>query len=79
MLAFISFFSTTDNIGRYYVILRNIDGTNGNIYIDFHGDLQSSSGEHHLSKSENYPDHPFGSKHTVSAGSLVTFKIVQSF
>ncbi|CAF0798269.1 unnamed protein product [Rotaria sordida] len=54
----------SDDIGRYYVIIRNIDGTNGNVYINFHGDLLSSSGEQHLIKCENYPDHPFDSKHT---------------
>ncbi|CAF2992783.1 unnamed protein product [Rotaria sp. Silwood2] len=54
----------TDDLGRYYVIIRNIDGTTGDVYINFHGDLLSSSGEQHLLKCENYPDHPFGIKHT---------------
>ena len=58
-------FRTTDDIGRYYVIIRNMEGTNGDVYIDFHGEHLSSSGEQHLFKCENYPDHPFGNKHTV--------------
>ncbi|CAF0962118.1 unnamed protein product [Adineta steineri] len=56
--------ATSDDIGRYYVIIRNIDGTTGDVYINFHSDDLTSSGEQHLSKSENYPDHPFTSKHT---------------
>ncbi|CAF3611650.1 unnamed protein product [Adineta steineri] len=56
--------ATSDDIGRYYVIIRNLDGTTGDVYINFHGDDLTSSGEQHLSKSENYPDHPFISKHT---------------
>ncbi len=59
------YFRTTDDIGRYYVLIRNIEGTNGDVYIDFHGDRLSSSGEQHLLKCENYPDHPFSDKHTV--------------
>jgi hypothetical protein len=58
-------FRTADDIGRYYVLIRNIEGTSGDVYIDFHGDHLSSSGEQHLLKCENYPEHPFGSKHTV--------------
>ncbi|CAF3422411.1 unnamed protein product [Rotaria sp. Silwood1] len=54
----------TDDLGRYYVIIRNIDGTNGDVYINFHGDFLSSSGEQHLLKCENYPNHPFDSKQT---------------
>ncbi len=42
-----------------------MEGTNGDVYIEFHGDRLSSSGEQQLSKCENYPDHPFSSKHTV--------------
>jgi len=42
-----------------------MDGTNGDVYIDFHGDRLSSSSEQHLLKCENHPDHPFSSKHTV--------------
>ena len=67
-------FRTTDDIGRYYVIIRNIDGTSGDVYIDFHGDRLSSSGEQHLSKCENYSDQPFGSKHTVRI-SIYTFHL----
>ena len=56
---------TTDDTGRYYVILRNHEGTSGNVYMDFHGDRLSSCGEQQLWKCENYPGHPFGSQHTV--------------
>ncbi|UJR33276.1 hypothetical protein I4U23_020731 [Adineta vaga] len=56
--------ATTDEIGRYYVIIRNLEGTNGNVYIDFHGDRLASASEQQLSKCENYPEHPFDSKHT---------------
>ena len=59
------FYRAADSVGRYYVIIRNIDGTNGNVYINFHGDHLSSSGEHQLIKCENYPNHPFSTKHTV--------------
>jgi hypothetical protein len=53
-------------MGRYYVLIRNDDGTHGDVYIDFHGADVESSGEQRLSKSENYPERPFGNKHTVS-------------
>ncbi|CAF1622097.1 unnamed protein product [Rotaria magnacalcarata] len=53
-----------EDVGRYYVIIRNIDGTSGDVYLNFHGDLLSSSGEQHLLKSENYSEHQFTSKHT---------------
>ncbi|CAF3414290.1 unnamed protein product [Rotaria socialis] len=54
----------TEDVGRYYVIIRNVDGTSGDVYLNFHGDLLSSSGEQHLLKCENYPEHQFTSKHT---------------
>lgn len=56
---------TTDDTGRYYVIIRNLEGTSGDVYINFHGDRLSSCGEQQLSKCENYPEHPFSSQHTV--------------
>ncbi|CAF4248169.1 unnamed protein product, partial [Rotaria magnacalcarata] len=28
-----------EDVGRYYVIIRNIDGTSGDVYLNFHGDL----------------------------------------
>ena len=58
-------FRTTDEIGRYYVLIRNTDGTSGHVFLELHGDHLASSGEQPLSKCENYPDQPFGSKHTV--------------
>jgi hypothetical protein len=70
-------FRTTDDIGRYYVLIRNMEGTNGDVYIDFHGDRLSSSGEQHLLKCENYLDHPFSSKHTVRK--IYTYTILFSF
>lgn len=66
----LSIYRVNGDIGRYYVIIRNIDGTHGDVYISFHGDILSSSDEQHLSKCENYPDHPFSSKHTVSNDTL---------
>ena len=42
-----------------------MEGTSGDVYIEFHGDRLSASGEQHLSKCENYPGHPFDNKHTV--------------
>lgn len=61
---------TTDDMGRYYVLLRNMEGTSGDVYIEFHGDRLSSSGEQQLLKSENYPDHQFSNKHTVTKSSI---------
>ena len=58
-------FRATDEIGRYYVLIRNTDGTSGHVFLDLHGDRLASSGEQPLLKCENYPDHPFGNKHTV--------------
>ena len=51
------FLRNTTTIGRYYVIIRNLEGTKANVYIEFHGDQLPSSTEQQLSKSENYPDH----------------------
>lgn len=47
------------------MVIRNIDGTSGHVYINFHGDILTSSDEQHLLKCENYPDLPFASKHAV--------------
>ena len=56
---------TTEDLGRYYVIIRNLEGTSSPVYIEFHGDYLPSSNEQQLSKCENYPNHAFISKHTV--------------
>lgn len=64
-------FRTTEDIGRYYVFIHTIDGTSGDVYIEFHGDHFASSGEQHLQRSENFPDHPFASKHVVSRENLI--------
>jgi hypothetical protein len=58
-------FRTTDMVGRYYVIIRNEMGTTGHVSIEFHGDQLTASGEQHLVRCENCPDHPFTSKQTV--------------
>jgi hypothetical protein len=46
--------------------------------MDFHGDRVSSSGEQHLLKSENYPDHPFATKHTVRQKFSIFFLSIPS-
>lgn len=60
------FFSrVNDEIGRYYAIIRNLEGTNEKVYIEFYGENGESSGEQHLSHSENYLNEPFHAQHTV--------------
>lgn len=66
-------FSTGENIGRYYVFIKNMEGTKGDVYIEFHGDRLSASGEQHLFKCENYPDNAFANKHTVGHENINIF------